>query len=103
MSHTAKYELVAHCVTIVHFWNRNLIKTATGGTLRTFVSYVFNIVTDEEDVDLEKDVRKCVKRYNEIIEHFNKSNSFEFDRMKLWFSLVVPKYSNPKYVASWEA
>lgn len=90
---SAKYCLVASCVAIAHFWNSDVIDTvhhrSPAGDFRDFVSYVYNIATGFEEVDLESDVKKCVRKYRRVIKSSNDDNDMISTPIKLKVNLEI--------------
>lgn len=94
MTPSAKYCLVASCVAIAHFWNPTVISATEGGALRAFVSYVYEIATGREGVDLESDVKKCVRKYRKIVRKIKEGKATISIPAALKIELEQPGYAS---------
>lgn len=90
--HSPKYRLVSSCISIAHFWNADIIKISAGRSgmpsLWNFVTATYGIIRRDKVVDLESDIRKCVKTYKRLIDE-TAGNQFTFlfpVPLELWLS-----------------
>lgn len=96
---SANYSLVASCVAVSHFWNPSVISTARRtsdkGDLRAFVSYIYEIATGREGVELESDVKKCVRKYRNIMKRAEKEGRAIEAAVQLKVSLECGDFADP--------